>query len=151
VRSLEHDIQRQTRKYAAGFRAGAGLDPEVLLVGVHARFGPIFHPNFSFRPNLEFGWGEVTKLFALNLEGVYRLPFTPATGRWGAYVGAGPSLMLKEESFERGESGVDFGNFKFEAGLNVLTGIQFRGGFFMEAKTTVYASPHLRLIFGYSF
>jgi hypothetical protein len=154
VRQLERDIERQARRYGAGFRAGAALDPEVLLVGVHGRVGPFFTRDLSFRPNVEFGFGEVTKLFAINLEAVYRLPFTPRQGRWSAYVGGGPGFFFKSQDFERaasGENSVDFDDFNFEAGLNILTGVEFRNGLFFEAKTTVYASPHFRMIFGYNF
>jgi hypothetical protein len=149
VRRLEDDIERQARRYGMGFRGGVGLDPEVLLVGVHARLGPFFNRNFSFRPNIEYGWGEVTKLVTINLEGIYRLPFTPRLGRWSAYAGAGPSLVFSHQNFE--DNGVDFGDFDFDGGLNVLAGMEFRSGLFFEAKTTVYASPHLRLIVGYTF
>jgi hypothetical protein len=154
VRRLERDIERQARRYGAGVRAGVGIDPEVLLVGVHARLGPFFHRSVSFRPNLEFGWGEVTKLFALNLEGVARLPFAPRSGRWSAYAGLGPSFVFKHQNFERaaeGDAGVDFGELDFEAGLNILAGVEYRSGLFFEMKTTVYSSPHLRLLVGYSF
>jgi hypothetical protein len=154
IRRLERDIERQARRYGAGVRAGVALDPEVLLIGLHARMGPFFARSISFRPNVEFGFGEVTKLFALNLEGVYRLPFTPARGRWSAYAGLGPSFIFSHQNFERaaaGDAGVDFGDFDFEAGLNVFAGVEFRNGVFVETKTTVYASPHLRIIVGYSF
>jgi hypothetical protein len=149
VRQLERDIERQSRRYGAGIRAGVGLDPEVVSVGLHARLGPFFDRNISFRPNVEFAFGEVTKLFAFNLEGVYRLPFTPRTGRWSSYVGLGPSFIFSHRDFE--ENGIDFGDFEFDGGLNVLAGVAFRGGVFMEIKSTVWASPHLRVIFGYSF
>ena len=148
-RRLEDEIKRQARIYGVGVRGGVGLDQEVLLVGVHARFGPFFNRNFSFRPNVEFGWGEVTKLFSINPEGVYRLPFTPRLGRWSAYVGAGPALELVHRNFEN--TNIDFGELKFNAGLNVLTGVEFRSGVFFEMKSTVYASPHLRFIAGYTF
>jgi len=154
IRQLEKAIQRETRKFGIGLRAGVGLDPEVILVGVHARLGPFFSRNLSFRPNIEFGFGEVTKLFAINLDGVYRLPFTPREGSWSAYLGAGPNFSFITHSFERaeaGDRGIDFNDFSFEAGLNILTGIQFRSGMFFEAKTTIYASPVLRLIMGYTF
>jgi hypothetical protein len=155
VRQLESDIERQVRRYGAGFRAGVGLDPELLLIGAHARLGPFFNRNVSFRPNAEYAFGEVTKLFAFNLEGIYRLPFTPRQGRWSAYVGAGPSFVFSRQDFERAgiEDGgdIDFDDFEYDTGLNILTGVEFRSGLFFEAKTTVYAAPHLRLIVGYTF
>jgi hypothetical protein len=148
-RRLEDEIKRQARKFGVGVRGGVGLDQEVLIVGVHARFGPFFNRDFSFRPNVEFGWGEVTKLFSINPEGVYRLPFTPRLGRWSAYVGLGPALGFVHRNFEN--TNIDFGELKFNAGLNVLTGVEFRSGMFFEMKSTIYASPHLRFIAGYTF
>jgi hypothetical protein len=70
------------------------------------------------------------------------------------YVGAGPCLSFIHRNFERAAAGtnsIDFGEFDFQSGLNVLSGIEFRSGFFVEGKTTVWASPHLRLSFGYLF
>lgn len=154
VRKLEDQIERQSRKYGMGVRGGAGLDPEILTIGVHGRFGPFFDKGFSFRPNGEFGFGEVTKLFALNLEGVYTLPITTARSRWSSYIGAGPSFIFSHQNFERaasGENGIDFGDFNYNTGLNVLAGVEFRSGVFFEVKSTVYASPHLRLLVGYTF
>lgn len=154
VRRTENAIERQAKRFRAGVRAGVGLDPEVLLVGVHANLGTFFHRDFSFRPNVEFGFGEVTKLFAVNLEGIYRLPISQREGRWNAYVGGGPSLVFSHENFERAtgvDEDIDFGDFEFDGGLNILTGIQYRSGLFFEVKTTVWASPHLRLIVGYTF
>ena len=60
--------------------AGAALDPELILFGVHSQLGPIFHRDAFFRPNAEFAFGEVTDLIALNLEGIYRLPISSRQG-----------------------------------------------------------------------
>ena len=156
IRGLERDIERQARRYRVGFRAGVALDPEVLVVGVQGQIGPIFRSNISFRPNVEFGFGEVTALFALNPEFIYRLPVSSAQGRWSAYLGAGPGFTFLHQNFDRttGEGRrVDFGEFHSSTGLNILGGIQHRRGTFVELKTSVYAAPAptLRLIFGYNF
>ena len=156
VRNLERDIQRQVRRWRAGVRAGAALDPELLLFGVHAQAGPLFHREVSFRPNAEFAFGEVTNLIALNLEAVFRLPISPRQGRWSAYVGAGPAFTFLHQNFERTEGegrDIDFGEFNFDSGFNILTGVQFRTGTFFEVKSSVYSrpAPSLRLIFGYNF
>ena len=154
IRRLERDIERSARRYGLGVRAGAALDPELLLVGVHANLGSVFTRNVSLRPNVEFAFGEVTNLFAINLEALYRLPFTPRGGRWSAYLGGGPGFLFVDQNFERaaqGDRDIDFNDFDFNAGLNILTGVEFRNGMFLEAKTTVYAQPHLRFIVGYSF
>lgn len=153
VRQLERDIERQVRRYQLGVRTGVALDPELFLVGVHARMGPIFNRDVYFRPNVELAFGEVTTMFAVNLEAVARLPITARGARWSAYAGAGPAFQFSHQNFERQTSGpdIDFGDFDFQAGFNVLGGVEFRNGMFAEMKSTVYAAPHLRFILGYSF
>jgi hypothetical protein len=156
VTSLEREIQRQARRWHVGVRAGFGFDPELFMFGVHSQIGPIFSRNVSFRPSAEFDFGEVTDLIALNLEAVYRLPISQRQGRWSAYVGAGPSLNFIHQSFQGTGSGgrdINFGNFDYETGFNLLTGLQFRKGAFVEAKTALYSHPvpTFRLIVGYTF
>jgi len=156
VRDLERDIKRQARRWRLGVRAGAGLDPELILFGVHSQLGPIFHRDVFFRPNAEFAFGEVTDLIALNLEAIYRLPVSSRRGNWSAYLGAGPALTFLHQSFQsqvgQGRN-IEFGNFDFDAGFNILTGVQFRRGTFFEVKTSLYSrpAPTLRLILGYNF
>jgi hypothetical protein len=156
VRELERDIERQVRRWRVGVRAGAALDPELILFGAHAQVGPFFHRDVSFRPNAEFAFGEITDLIALNLEAIYRLPISPRQGRWSAYIGAGPGFTFLHQNFERIEGegrNIDFGEFDFDTGFNILTGVQFRRGTFFEVKSSVYSrpAPSLRLIFGYNF
>lgn len=155
VRRLAEQIERQVRRYQVGVRAGVALDPELVLIGVHAQLGPFFNQNVYFRPNVEFGFGEVTAMFSLNPEVIYRLPVSARQGRWTAYVGLGPGFNFLHQNFEReeGDSRIDFGDFKSDVGLNILGGIRHRGGMFTELKTTVYSdpSPTLRLIVGYNF
>ena len=153
IRDLERNIEREVRHYRIGVRVGAALDPELFMFGVHSQFGPIFHPDISFRPNAEFAFGEVTDLIALNLEAVYRLPISSRRGRWSAYVGGGPALNFIHQNFERQSRNIDFGNFDYETGLNFLTGLQFRRGTFFEVKTSLWShpAPTMRLIFGYTF
>lgn len=49
VRDLERDIRRQVRRWRLGVRAGAALDPELFMFGVHSQMGPIFRSDISFR------------------------------------------------------------------------------------------------------
>ena len=156
VRRLERDIERQVRRYQGGVRAGMALDPELILLGVHAQVGPLFNPNVYLRPNVEFAFGEVTSLFALNLEAIYRLPVSSRLGRWSAYVGVGPGFSFLHQNFERTNvegRNIDFGDFHSNVGLNILGGLRYRSGMFMELKTSVYSrpAPTLRLIVGYNF
>ena len=156
VRQLERDIERQVRRYQVGVRTGVALDPELIMLGVHAQVGPFFNPDVFLRPNVEFAFGEVTALFALNLEAIYRLPVSSRQGRWSAYVGAGPAFSFVHQDFDRTDDDgdrIDFGDFHSNAGLNILGGLRFRSGMFLELKTSVYASPAptLRFIIGYNF
>jgi len=156
VRRLERDIERQVRRYQFGVRAGVALDPELVLLGVHAQLGPFFSRDVYLRPNVEFAYGEVTALFALNLEAIYRLPISSRQGRWTSYVGAGPGFSFIHQNFEAvsGEGNrVDFGDFHSDVGLNILGGVRYRSGMFTELKASVYSrpAPVLRLIIGYNF
>jgi hypothetical protein len=114
--------------------------------------GPIFHPRVLFRPNAEFAYGEVTDLVALNLEGIYRFSQGWRKGNWTPYLGLGPALIFIHQSFQSGRQ-IDFGNFDYETGFNVLAGMQSRRGTFIELKTSLYSgpAPKLRLIVGYNF
>jgi hypothetical protein len=151
VRDVEREIERQARRWQLGARIGAGLDPELFMLGVHAGIGPIFSRDFYFRPNAEFAFGELTDMVALNLEGAYRLPISFRHGRWSAYVGAGPGLNFVHQGIGRRD--VDFGNFDYDTSFNVFSGLRFRRGTFVEVKTSLWAPavPTLRLIFGYTF
>jgi hypothetical protein len=151
MRELDREIEKNLRRVQFGVRIGAGLDPELFLIGVHAGIGPVFSRDFYFRPNAEFAFGELTDMVAINLEGAYRLPITFRYGRWSSYVGAGPSFNFIHQGLERRE--INFGNFTYETGLNIFTGVRFRRGTFVEVKTSLWAHPvpTLRLIFGYTF
>jgi hypothetical protein len=154
MRRLERQIERQARRFRAGVRAGVGLDPEIVTAGAHATLGPFFHPDVWLRPNAEIGFGEVTTLFALNLEAIYRLPITERQSRWTVYVGAGPGFNFIDRDFEEAEAGereIDFDDFDYESSLNLLAGLENRNGMFLEMKTAVFSRPQVRLQIGYTF
>jgi hypothetical protein len=154
VQRLERDISRNFRRYRAGVRAGVALDPELISLGVHATIGPVFTRRLQFRPNVEFAYGELTTLFAVNLEGIYRLTDTMPRDRWSPYAGGGPTLGFSHRGFstpEGSDRSFDFGDFSFNGGLNLLAGLEKPNGVFIELKATVYTDPHLRLLFGITF
>jgi hypothetical protein len=152
VRNVESDIRREARRWRLGVRAGAAFDPELFMFGVHSQMGPVFSSRVFFRPSAEFAFGEVTDLIALNFEAVYRFPRSEERRNWSPYVGAGPALTFLHQNFQAGRN-IDFGNFDFDAGFNVLAGMQSRRGTFVEAKTSLWSrpAPVLRLIVGYNF
>jgi hypothetical protein len=153
VRGVERDIERAARRYQLGVRAGVALDPELVLIGASAQIGPFFSQNVFFRPNVEVAWGEVTALFAVNPEVIYRLPYRQ--GRWSPYVGIGPGFNFTHQKFQgvAGSTRFDFSDFSADSTLNILGGIRNRSGMFAEIKTSIYASPSpvFRLIIGYNF
>jgi hypothetical protein len=155
IRRIERDIERQVRRFQVGVRGGVALDPELVLIGVQAQIGPFFRSDVFFRPNVEFAVGEVTSMFGINPEVVYRLPLSSEHDRWSTYVGAGLGINLLHQNFdiESGGKKIDFGDFHSDTALNILGGVRYRSGMFMELKTSVYSdpSPKLRLIIGYNF
>lgn len=150
IRSAERAIERETRKFHFGVQGGMALNPEVVDVGIHAKFGPFFSKNLQFRPNVDFAYGEISKIFALNGDFIYNI-----SGNLGArrslYFGAGPQFNFTEQSTS--DHGVNFSDFHYSTALNILLGIRFRNGVFTELKTSVYAAPApvLRLLVGYTF
>jgi len=152
VHEVEGDIKREAKHWRLGVRAGAAFDPELFTFGVQSQIGPIFHPRVLFRPNAEFAFGEVTDLVSLNLEGIYRFSSASRVRNWTPYVGAGPALIFIHQNFQQGRD-IDFGNFDYETGFNVLVGAQSRKGTFVELKSSLYSgpAPKLRLIVGYIF
>jgi hypothetical protein len=152
VRDIESEIRREGRRWRMGVRAGAAFDPELFMFGIQSQMGPILHPRVLFRPNAEFDFGEVTDLIALNLEAIYRFSAASRRGNWTPYVGGGPALIFIHQSFQSGRD-IDFGNFDYETGFNILAGVQSRRGMFAEMKTSLYSgpAPKLRLILGYNF
>ena len=152
VRDVESEIKRESRRWRIGVRGGVAFDPELFTFGVQSQIGPIFSPRAVFRPNAEFAFGEVTDLITLNLEGIYRFSAAHRIGDWTPYVGAGPALIFIHQNFQAGRD-IDFGNFDYETGFNVLAGVQSRRGTFFEFKTSLWSgpAPKLRLIVGYTF
>jgi len=151
IRDLENSIQRAARKFHLGLSAGVALDPELIVIGVHAQFGHIFTRNLFFRPNVTFDFGEVTKMFGINTELVYRLPVTSRFEKSSVYFGGGPAFNFAQQSF--GHNDISFSDFRYDSALNLLVGIQRRSGMFAEVKTSVFAdpAPSLRLLVGYTF
>lgn len=149
VKAAAGQVENEARRWHVGGRIGVGFSPEIFLFGVQSQIGPFFSPHFMFRPNVEFGFGEITDMFAFNLEGAYRLSTTFRHG-WVPYFGVGPSLNFINQSASSGS--VSFGNFTYKTGFNVFVGGQRRGTF-VEMKTSLWSGPApvLRLAIGYNF
>lgn len=151
VHNIENEIRREGRRWDLGVRAGAAFDPELFLFGVQSRMGPILSHRVFFRPNAEFAFGEVTDLIALNLEGIYQFSGRKSIGAWSPYAGAGPAMIFIHQSYSQGRD-INFGNFDYETGFNVLLGMR-KNRTFVELKSSLWSgpAPKLRIIFGYTF
>jgi hypothetical protein len=149
VGKVTNEIESEARRWHAGGRLGVGFSPEIFLFGVQSQIGPFFSPHLLFRPNAEFGFGELTDMFSLNLEASYRLN-TSFHRTWTPYIGFGPSLNFIHQGASSGN--VSFGNFNYKTGFNVFLGAQRRKTF-LEMKTALWSgqAPVLRLMVGYNF
>ena len=157
VRQAEQAVERTARRLRMGFEGAVGVDPELILFGTHATFGPIFTGGLDVRPGVELGVGELTTLFGINVDVLYALPGGARRGGWAPYIGAGPNFALSHRGFESDEgedddrNRFDFSDTDFEGGLNFIAGARHRTGMFLELKTTAYGVSNVRLLVGYDF
>jgi hypothetical protein len=162
AQKIESQTQRAARRFNLGVQGGVGLDPELVDVGVHGSFGPIFDRNLAFRPALEIGAGEVTTLLAINLDVVYTFSGTNSDTAWMPYIGAGPQFGLSHQSFEttdvdnvegvdEDENRFDFSDTDFNGGMNFIVGMKRQSGAFFEMKATAWGVSTIRLLVGFNF
>jgi hypothetical protein len=156
VRQAEQVVERTARRLRMGLEGAVGVDPELIMFGTHAAFGPIFTAGLDVRPGVEFGIGELTTLFGINVDVLYALPGGARRGGWAPYVGAGPNFALSHQGFEADGEGdnrsrFDFSDTDFEGGMNFIAGARHRTGMFLELKTTAYGVSNVRFLVGYNF
>ena len=155
AQKAEAAVEGAVRRFRIGVEGGVGLDPELIQFGAHAAFAPIFRPNIEFRPGIEFGLGEVTTVFGINLDVLYLLPGATRLTRWRPYVGGGPNFSLSHRGFESDidDQGnrFDFGDTDFDGGFNFIAGFRNPGGVFFEMKATAYGVSNVRLLAGFNF
>jgi hypothetical protein len=148
VSQVSKGIESEARRFHVGGRIGSGFSPQLFMFGPQAQFGPFFSTHLLFRPNVEFGFGEVTYMFAVNGEAAYR--FSSTFGQWTPYFGMGPSFNFINHAAST--STVCFCDFAYKAGFNVFVGAQ-KHKTFVEMKTALWSrqAPVLRLFVGYNF
>jgi hypothetical protein len=154
-----------------GFRLGAlggiGLDPELIVFGAQAQFGPVIHDDLDIRPGVEIGIGEITTMLGINVDVLYRLPGTTSQSRWMPYIGAGPTFGLSHRGFETEDDdnvdtdGVidvdpdrnrfDFSDTDFNGGMNFIAGARNQRGMFFELRATAWGVSNVRFIAGINF
>lgn len=144
------DIESEVRRWHVGGKIGFGFSPELFMFGPQAQFGPFFSDRLLFRPNVEFGFGELTAMYAVNAEAAYRFNSTFHGQKWTPYFGMGPAFIFLNQSASSGN--ISFSNFNYKTGFNVFVGGQKRKTF-VEMKTSLWSgkAPVLRLFIGYNF
>lgn len=156
VQQAADAVEDAAERFGIGVVAGIGLDPELIEFGGHARFGPIFRPGLIFRPGIDFGLGEVTTSFGINLDVQYLVNRGGAS--WAPYFGAGPNFALSHRGFEadiddidNGRNRFDFGDTDFVSGFNFIAGARRANGMFFELRATAYGVSNVKLLAGYNF
>lgn len=156
-------VAREARRFGAGVVGGVGLDPEIIAVGAHVTFGPVFKPDLLFRPGLEVGAGEVTTTLAINLDFLYSFRGDRDQPRWTPYVGAGPTFGLSHRGFSTDETDhvdtdddttpnrFDFSDTDFNGGMNFIVGMRKTAGAFFEMRATAWGVSNIRLLAGFNF
>ena len=167
----EATTESLVKRFGIGVEGGVGVDPELIMFGAHGTFGPVFTRRLSFRPGVEFGVGELTTLFGINLDVLYALPGD--TGGWAPYVGAGPNFALSHKGFSADSTDTatstttvttaagtsttttrnrfNFSDTSFDGGFNFIAGARNRHGVFVEMKATAYGVSNIRLLAGFNF
>jgi hypothetical protein len=155
AQDAEGSVERAVKRFGVGVEGGVGLDPQLIDFGAHATFGPIFNRNVQFRPGIEFGVGEVTTTFGINLDVLYTFPGATRQTRWTPYVGAGPNFSLSHLGFDSATvqqpNRFNFSDTSFDTGLNFIAGARARSGLFLEMRATAYGVSNVRLLAGFNF
>ena len=162
VQRAADDVESAARRFGVGVQGGIALDPELIDFGGHATFGPFFNPALQLRPGIEFGLGELTTMFGINVDVLYTIPGFTSDTRWLPYVGGGPNFSLNHRGFdveddddvptvgeERGR--FDFSDTDFNGGMNFIVGMRKQSGMFFEMKATAWGVANVRLLAGFNF
>ena len=126
-----------------GVRGGVSVDPDQVYFGGHYETDALVD-RLHFKPNLEVGIGDDLVATTINMEFVYKFP---TRSRWLLYAGGGPAINFY--SYDDDGSGGDDTNT--EGGLNLLFGVENRGGLFFEVKVGAFDSPDVKFGVGYTF
>jgi hypothetical protein len=170
AQAAEQSVEAAVRRFRIGIDGGVGVDPELVMFGAHATFGPVFHPDVEFRPGLEVGLGELTTLISINMDVLYAFPGGTGANRWRSYIGVGPTFGLSHRGLEADDidddledlddledetpglrNRFDFSDTDFNGGVNFIAGAENQRGLFFELKATAGGVSNIRLMAGFTF
>ena len=131
-----------------GPRVGFGLSPDQVVVGGHLNVGG-FHPDWTFSPILEIGFGDHQTVVTVDFDAYYHVRL--ADSDWRPYVGGGISI----NNFNFDERPPFPHHSDTEAGLNFVFGTSIPSGssapLFAELRVGLGDIPELRGMFGWNF
>ncbi|MFO7653010.1 MAG: hypothetical protein R6X25_04225 [Candidatus Krumholzibacteriia bacterium] len=155
TRDLDRDMDMEQDVGYRGWgpRAGLSIDPDQFVFGAHIDFGHIAR-RVRLQPNAEIGIGDDATIVAINLDAAYR--FSTRWESWRPYLGLGPSFQIVSVDIADDIPGVEVeDDTETEFGMMMLGGIErgVRGGnrFFTELKLTLFDTPDVKIIAGYTF
>lgn len=117
-----------------GLQAGASIDPDDFLIGVHFKSHPIEESLFVV-PSVEVGFGDIT-MIAGNLDLHYEFK---TDSKWSPYAGGG--LTINWFDFDGGSD--------TEVGGSLLGGVDLNERIYFEAKIGLGDVPDLKLLVGW--
>lgn len=140
--ALPFSISRAGDK-AIGVRAGFGLDPDQVVVGVQGVTGKVAGP-IDFAPSFDIGFGDNVTTFDANPD--FRLRFSPPDSRAALYVSAGPTFAVFNP---------DNGDSDLQVGLSLNGGVLLSLGksyhYNLEGRFGIDNIPDFRLLLGVMF
>lgn len=126
-----------------GPRLGLSVDPDQIVVGVHASLGQLA-PHVRFQPNVELGFGDDVTLVEINADVHYR--FQNNWDVWNPYAGAGLGL---------GFAAVDGADDQSDLQVHLVGGVEkgvSNGAFFGEIKFGLSdETPDFKFLVGWTF
>jgi hypothetical protein len=125
---------------AQGFAilGGANINPDQLFAG--GRYEMPLLENVWFQPGADAGFGDHTKLFAVNLEATVRKSLERHSP-WMVYAGGGPAMNHYRWA----------GSRETKLGFNLLGGLRHSNGVFTEFRVGLVDSPDFRFAIGIMF
>lgn len=126
-----------------GFRAGFGLDPDQVVVGLQGRVGELI-PNVRIAPSADLGFGDDLTVFSGNAD--LLVPLSPPGSRLAFYIGGGPTLSHFDPKFGDGDT---------ELGVSAVVGIKLPFGrihnWTVEGRYGIGDVPEVRVVLGILF
>jgi hypothetical protein len=133
---------------ALGPRAGASIDPDQLVVGGQLSLRE-FAPDWSFDPNLEFGFGDGLTVIAFDLDSYYHLRLSGSD--WRPYLGGGLGVNFFSQDAPLGKRD----DSDTEIGLNLVAGFTIPAGsgdhWFTELRFGIGDIPTMKIMVGFNF